>query len=257
MPDRGNAHAPAQSVDPSHETPPVPQARPPAPSHGATRTSGTVGTRAARSARARGEQIPAEDSLIPDDELLQAHLDGDPQTFNELVRRHRTLLRIVALRVLENHHDADDAVQDGLIKAFRGAHTYAGRSSVGAWLRTIIENTARTAARNRQRDRGRSTQLSESRDLADTEAIGADPADVVADRAAVADALAQIPEQWRHTFELVKVNGLTYAEAAEVLGVPTGTIRSRINRANAARARHRALCREDGNHPGASPSLLN
>ncbi|OLL89762.1 hypothetical protein Ae406Ps2_6072 [Pseudonocardia sp. Ae406_Ps2] len=57
----------------------------------------------------------------------------------------------MALRVLENHHDADDAVQDGLLRAFRGAHTYAGRSSVGAWLRTIIENTARTAVRNRQR----------------------------------------------------------------------------------------------------------
>ncbi|WP_210036660.1 sigma factor-like helix-turn-helix DNA-binding protein [Pseudonocardia parietis] len=43
---------------------------------------------------------------------------------------------------------------------------------------------------------------------------------------------------WRRTFELVKVNGLSYAEAAEVLGVPIGTVRSRINRANAARAQH-------------------
>lgn len=257
MPDSGNAPAPGHSLDPRDGSPsPAPHAHPPAPLQGVTRTSSTDAAPAVPPARTRGERIRAQDSL-PDGELLQAHLDGDPQTFNELVRRHRTLLRAVALRVLENHHDADDAVQDGLLKAFRSAHTYAGRSSVGAWLRTIIENTARTAARNRQRDRRRSTQLSDCRDLVDTEEIGADPADVVADRAAVADALVQIPEQWRHTFELVKVNGLSYAEAAEVLGVPIGTIRSRISRANAARAHHRALRREGGNNRGATSSLLN
>ena len=192
---------------------------------------------------------------LSDAELLRAHLDGDPQSFNELIRRHRTLLRIVALRVLENHHDADDAVQDGLLRAFRSAHTYAGRSPVGAWLRTIIENTARTAARTRHRDQRRTTDLAASR-LADTEQTGADPAEVVSDRAVIAAALAQIPGRWRRTFALVKVNGLSYAEAAEVLGVPIGTVRSRINRANAARAQHRAQIRQDGgNHSGSTASL--
>ncbi|MBP2371577.1 RNA polymerase sigma factor [Pseudonocardia parietis] len=187
---------------------------------------------------------------------MRAHLDGDPQSFNELIRRHRTLLRIVALRVLENHYDADDAVQDGLLRAFRSAHTYAGRSSVGAWLRTIIENTARTAARNRQRDQRRVTEISTSR-LTEIEQVGADPAEVVTDRALIAAALAQIPGPWRRTFELVKVNGLSYAEAAEVLGVPIGTVRSRINRANAARAQLRARARQDGgNLLGSSASLL-
>ncbi|WP_345648617.1 RNA polymerase sigma factor [Pseudonocardia tropica] len=199
-----------------------------------------------------------DDALDPlsDAGLLRAHLDGDPQSFNELIRRHRTLLRIVALRVLENHHDADDAVQDGLLRAFRSADTYAGRSSVGAWLRTIIENTARTAARNRQRDQRRVTDISTSR-LADTEQVGADPADVVTDRALIAMALAQIPTPWRRTFELIKVNGLSYAETAEVLGVPIGTVRSRINRANAARAQLRAKEREArGNLLDSSASLL-
>ncbi|MBN9753929.1 MULTISPECIES: sigma factor [unclassified Pseudonocardia] len=111
----------------------------------ATPGSTTVGTSAAAG------DSPRAPAPVADADLLRAHLEGDPQSFNELIRRHRTLLRIVALRVLENHHDADDAVQDGLLRAFRGAHTYAGRSSVGAWLRTIIENTARTAVRNRQR----------------------------------------------------------------------------------------------------------
>ena len=91
--------------------------------------------------RATGARIRALDSPA-DADLLRAHLDGDPQSFNELIRRHRTLLRIVALRVLENHHDADDAVQDGLLRAFRSAHTYAGRSSVGAWLRTCLLYTS-------------------------------------------------------------------------------------------------------------------
>ncbi|WP_060722616.1 RNA polymerase sigma factor [Pseudonocardia sp. EC080625-04] len=209
----------------------------------ATPGSTTVGTSAAAG------DSPRAPAPVADADLLRAHLEGDPQSFNELIRRHRTLLRIVALRVLENHHDADDAVQDGLLRAFRGAHTYAGRSSVGAWLRTIIENTARTAVRNRQRAQLRVTDIDATR-LADTEQAGADPAEIAADRDLIAGALAQIPDPWRHTFQLVKINGLTYAEAAEVLGVPIGTVRSRINRANAARARHRA--RENAESPGTS-----
>lgn len=203
----------------------------------ARRSTGTPTNAPAGPGPAVGEDPRAQDP-VADTELLRAHLEGDPQAFNELVRRHCTLLRIVALRVLENHHDADDAVQDGLLRAFRSAHTYAGRSSVGAWLRTIIENTARTAARNRQRDQRRVTAIAATR-LADTEQLGADPAEIATDRSLIAAALAQIPAPWRHTFELVKINGLTYAEAAEVLGVPIGTVRSRINRANAARAKHR------------------
>lgn len=216
---------------------------------------GTSTIDSAGPSRATGARVRALDSPA-DADLLRAHLDGDPQSFNELIRRHRTLLRIVALRVLENHDDADDAVQDGLLRAFRSAHTYAGRSSVGAWLRTIIENTARTAARHRQRDQRRVTDISASR-LAGTEQVGADPAEAVTDRALIAAALAQIPRPWRRTFELVKVNGLSYAEAAEVLDVPIGTVRSRINRANAARAQLRAQARQDsGNLLDSSASLL-
>lgn len=148
--------------------------------------------------------------VVTDGELLRAHLAGDPQAFNELARRHQTQLRTVAVRVLENHHDADDAVQDGLLRAFRGAATYAGRSSVGAWLRTIIENTARTTARRRGRQQRRATEIVDPGAVVDTGPVGADPADVVADQAAVVAALAQIPAQWRHTFELVKVTGLSY-----------------------------------------------
>lgn len=253
MSDCANLTASTQSIDP-------PEGSIPFTRHGLApatirniRDTSTIDTDGPR--RTTGGRVQALGSPA-DAELLRAHLDGDPQSFNELIRRHRTLLRIVALRVLENHYDADDAVQDGLLRAFRSAHTYAGRSSVGAWLRTIIENTARTAARNRQRDLRRVTDVSTSR-LANTEQVGADPAEVVTDRALIAAALAQIPAPWRRTFELVKVNGLSYAEAAEVLGVPIGTVRSRINRANAARAQLRARERQDGgNHLGSSASLL-
>ncbi len=190
---------------------------------------------AALAAAAAHETCASHDDCM----LMHAHLAGDPQAFNELIRRHRTLLRVVALRVLENHHDADDAVQDSLIRAFRSAHTYSGRSSVGAWLRTIVENTARTAARSRSRDQNRVVQI-DGTQLAEAEQVGGDPAVIVANRERIASALAQIPLQWRRTFVLVKINGLSYAEAAEVLDIPIGTVRSRINRANAARAKQRA-----------------
>lgn len=253
MPDSGCTPTRPPEPDAFHESaPPAPRAHAHDSWRAVARTSG------AGDASPHADQAVEVHGAATDEQLLRIHLAGDPQAFNELVRRHRTLLRVVALRVLENHHDADDAVQDGLLRAFRGAHTYSARSSVGAWLRTIVENTARTAARARARDQRRSTEVSESHSLVDTGPIGADPAEVAGARAAVAEALAQIPAQWRHTFELVKVNGLSYAEAAEVLAIPLGTVRSRINRANAALAAHRSRLRQDGgNHLGSAASLRN
>ncbi|MGH8824766.1 MAG: sigma factor, partial [Jiangellaceae bacterium] len=66
--------------------------------------------------------------------LLQRHVEGDPDAFGELVRRHRDRLWAVALRTLGNPDDAADALQDALVNAFRRAGSFRAESAVTTWL---------------------------------------------------------------------------------------------------------------------------
>ena len=85
-----------------------------------------------------------------DAELLRAHVDGDPQAFNELVRRHRDRLWAVALRTIGDREEAADAVQDALLSAHRGAARFRGDSAVTTWLHRIVVNACLDRIRRRQ-----------------------------------------------------------------------------------------------------------
>ena len=75
-----------------------------------------------------------------DAELLQAHVDGDAEAFGELFGRHRDRLWAVAVRTMGNPEDAADALQDGLISAFRRADSFRGDAAVTTWLHRVIVN---------------------------------------------------------------------------------------------------------------------
>ena len=77
-----------------------------------------------------------------DEELLQLHVDGDGQAFNELFRRHRHRLWAVALRTLRDPEDAADALQDAMISAFRRASSFRHQSAVTTWLHRIVVNAS-------------------------------------------------------------------------------------------------------------------
>lgn len=230
--------------EPYMPPPRAPNSEQPRPPHGVPRAYSThTGVRAARSPHEQAEFAEERDGdvyLAPSDAaLLQAHLRGDPHGFAEIERRHRTYLWVVALRVLDDHHDAQDAVQIALMQAFRNADRWRGGSDAGPWLRTIVENTSKTLARHRD-DGGRQTAVPPGSSDLLRHGTAESPEQIVAARAELAEALATIPEPFRHTFVLVKLRGLSYAEAAEVENVTVGTVRSRINRAKAALAAGRA-----------------
>lgn len=82
-----------------------------------------------------------------DQDLLARHVDGDPDAFGELVRRHRDRLWAVALRTLGDREEAADAVQDALVSAYRAAHTFRGQSAVTTWLHRITVNACLDRAR--------------------------------------------------------------------------------------------------------------
>lgn len=164
-----------------------------------------------------------------DNSLLAAHVHGDPEAFNELVRRHRDRLWAVALRTTRNPEDAADAVQDALISAFRNAASFRGQAAVTTWLHRIVVNACLDLARRRA---SRS-----SVPLREEEAFQPpDPRDRIAERElglAIEEALGRLPLDQRAAIVLVDVQGFPVADAAEALGVPIGTIKSRCARGRA------------------------
>src|SRR5690606_7194788 len=95
----------------------------------------------ARSPRSRSADEPGVVmSGASDQDLLQAHVDGDPDAFGELFARHRDRLWAVALRTTGNPDDAADGLQDGMVAAFRRAGSFRGEAAVTTWLHRVVVN---------------------------------------------------------------------------------------------------------------------
>ena len=160
---------------------------------------------------------------------------GGVQDFGELVREHDRSLRALAFRMLGDAHQMDDALQDAYTKAFRAYGSFRGDSDVRTWLYRIVYNACvdqqRAAVRHRHVDL-EGALLPAVEDAAPT------------GWGDLAAALAALPADQRAAVLLVDADGFDYTAAAEVLGVPVGTIASRLSRARAALRRH--LDEEEG-----------
>ncbi|AWZ06398.1 MULTISPECIES: RNA polymerase sigma factor SigM [unclassified Streptomyces] len=169
-----------------------------------------------------------------DQELLSLHAAGDPDAFGELVRRHRDRLWAVALRTLGDREEAADAVQDALVSAYRAAHTFRGESAVTTWLHRITVNAcldrARKAASRRTSpldDTDRLERLLEPHESAEA------PAERQDLHRQLLAALGTLPAEQRAALVLVDMQGYPVAEAARLLDVPVGTVKSRCARGRA------------------------
>jgi RNA polymerase sigma-70 factor (ECF subfamily) len=167
-----------------------------------------------------------------DAELLEAHRAGDGEAFGELFRRHKDRMWAVALRTTRDPELAADAVQDGFLNAFRRADSFRGDAAVTTWLHRIVVNACLDRLRRRR-------PTSDVDDL--------DPADPrdhhhsVEVRMDVRRALDLLPEGQRLALVLVDMHGMSVAEAAAVLEVAEGTVKSRCARGRAAMAQHLGL----------------
>ncbi|MER7579898.1 RNA polymerase sigma factor SigM [Kitasatospora sp. NPDC097691] len=175
------------------------------------------------------------DRTDDDAALLARHVAGDREAFGLLVDRHRDRLWAVALRTLGDREEAADALQDALVSAFRAAAGFQGRSAVTTWLHRIVVNACLDRAR-RSATR-RTTPLDEDPQRLDTLVGAAEPADSPVVRAElhreVTAALGELPADQRAALVLVDMQGYPVAEAAELLGVPVGTVKSRCARGRA------------------------
>lgn len=155
--------------------------------------------------------------------------DGGVPSWEEIARNHGRFLYTLAYRLSGDAHDAEDLVQEVLLRVRRGLETYRPGSLEG-WLSRITTNVYLDQVRQRSRrplevlsdDTERALPSAETVDEA--LAARAIPADVEA-------ALADLPPEYRAAVVLCDVVGLSYAEIGEALGVPIGTVRSRVHRA--------------------------
>lgn len=194
-----------------------------------------------------GSQAPAAPVGPDDRELLAAHVGGDPNAFTELVRRHRDRLWAVAVRTMGDPDEAADALQDALISAFRSAASYRGDAAVTTWLHRIVVNACLDRLRRRA---ARPAIPLGDRDLAHPR----DAHGQVDTRLAVRAALATLPTEQQQALVLVDMEDLPVAEAARILGVPEGTVKSRCSRGRTALA---ALLREQDERAGSHPTSGN
>ncbi|MFJ4336731.1 RNA polymerase sigma factor SigM [Streptomyces sp. NPDC088915] len=178
---------------------------------------------------------PAADASreAADEELLARHVAGDPDAFGELVRRHRDRLWAVALRTLGDREEAADAVQDALLSAFRAAHTFRGQSAVTTWLHRITVNACLDRARKTASRRTSPVDDDRFEQLLGPHESAEAPVERRDLHREVLAALASIPADQRAALVLVDMQGYPVAEAARILGVPAGTVKSRCARGRA------------------------
>jgi RNA polymerase sigma-70 factor (ECF subfamily) len=153
---------------------------------------------------------------------------GDQEAFAALIRHYDAGLRSLAYRILGNRERMDDALQEAYLKAFRALPRFRGASKLGTWLYRIAYNACLDELERARR----SVQL--PLEAAESRAAPSDPGDAVARRRDLAAALAALSPDERAAVLLVDAQGFDYRDAAVVLGVPEGTVASRLNRARAS-----------------------
>jgi RNA polymerase sigma-70 factor (ECF subfamily) len=167
--------------------------------------------------------------------MLRRRQSPAPDTFATDVLEHLDALYGTALRLTRNRADAEDLVQDTVVKALRFSDRFTPGTNLKAWLFTILHNTWR----NRQRDSAResvevdSTRVDEAAALEGGPTAGDSPEGILLRATLDEDlqaALDSLPEAFREAVWLRDVDEFSYAEIAEMLGVPIGTVMSRISR---------------------------
>jgi RNA polymerase sigma-70 factor (ECF subfamily) len=175
-----------------------------------------------------------------DAELLRAHLDGDSEAFAELSRRYADELFGFVVRFVNRASVAEDIVQDTFLQMHLSAETFDFNRKLKPWLYTIAANKARDYLRSRGRRQEQSLDSTGRRDDEGPSPAAALPdegpsaEDLVSDdeqRAQVRAVIDEMPEHLRTILLMGYFQKLPYAEIAEVLDIPLGTVKSRLHAA--------------------------
>jgi len=206
--------------------------------------------------------VAAADGAPADSEIVKRAQAGDHDAFRILVERYQGRAYGLALRILRNEEQAKDAVQDSFLKVYRSLDRFEGRAGFYTWLYRIVMNQCLDHKRRDKSDREVEWNDESAVGVLDASELAASPAGRDADREApdvaierseirqaVARAINALPEDARRTIQLREIDGLSYKEIAEAMGIPKGTVMSRLHY---ARQRLRELLQEAGIDPTAA-----
>ena len=168
----------------------------------------------------------------PDPRTLEAAQRGDTDAFDELVRMFQADLWRFCIGLVRDGPTAEDAVQETFLRAFRHLARYKGRSKFSTWLFSIARNCAYDELR-------RSARMDRTTGRVEMEPVRAVPDETTG--VEVREALATLPIDLREPIVLIDVLGNSYKDAAEVMGLPVGTVKSRVHRAREQLARSLGL----------------
>jgi RNA polymerase sigma-70 factor (ECF subfamily) len=175
---------------------------------------------------------------LSDEDLMGRVAEDDERAFAELVRRFQGRVMNLVSRVLNDRECGDDITQEVFVRVFQHRRNYRRGSKFSTWLFTIAANLAKNEIRRRVRRRNWFSLNALQEVLKDSAIQLADPTEgreSLMEREqlqeAMGRAIATVPEKYRLALVLRDLDGLAYEEIAQVLGIPGGTVRSRINRA--------------------------
>ncbi|MGO4617344.1 RNA polymerase sigma factor SigM [Nocardia sp. 2YAB30] len=185
--------------------------------------------------------------FVPDEcsdiELLQAHVRGQQHAFAELLRRHNDHLWQTALRTSYTREDAADSLQDALLSAHRRAASFRAEAEVRSWLHAIVVNACLDRIRRNKTRRAFSF-------TPETMPEPSDDRDEMAElemSMIIDHALFSLPPDQRTALVAIDLEGYSVSEAATMLGVPEGTIKSRCARARQRLKERLEFLRDPGN----------
>ncbi|HMN08372.1 MAG TPA: sigma-70 family RNA polymerase sigma factor [Gemmatimonadaceae bacterium] len=158
--------------------------------------------------------------------LVVAAQRGESESFAALVRLHQRRAYAVARSIVLTHEDAEDAVQEGFLHAYKALHRFLPDQAFGAWLHRIVANAALDITRRKK--------VRDADTLADTIASPfRDPAEADELKRRLTRALESLGERQRSVIVLHDVEGYKHAEIGRMLGIPEGTARSDLHHARA------------------------
>ena len=171
-------------------------------------------------------------------ELVEAARRGDRDAFEALVQGEVAGVYRTALAILGNAADAEEATQDAFVSAWRGFRSLQDPSRFDAWLGRIVVNSCRMTLRRRRGVREITLEPEQrSAEIERAQAVAADPAQIAVDALVFDRAFDRLSVEERHLLTLAYADDRPLDEVGRLLGIPVGTVKSRLSRARSALAR--------------------
>jgi RNA polymerase sigma-70 factor (ECF subfamily) len=180
------------------------------------------------------KETTLERKKVTDESLIARFQKGDIQAFDTLVRRYKDQLLNYVYRFVGNRNDAEDLVQETFLRVYKNKHYYKEIAKFSTWVYTIAGNLAKTELRRRKRRKifSVSNFVNEERDfdIPDTDKNPESVVDGSLKDDIIQKAIEKLPAKFKEVILLRDVQGFAYEEISQILSIPLGTVKSRVNR---------------------------